>query len=172
MTKMSWGIFGKKFVHQSSSKMSKKPRILNSFGISEIPTISNSRFSNVERKYIFTQNTIEIMGFESLGVWDSPMRYHSPFVMKSDKSPPSSELSTRSSYQGQSSIKRLRILRHSGKFIIYSDMLMHLRNGRKKSEHNKSFISLYSTWWHKKKESFLFTLLCEFGMQIGHLVWK
>ena len=36
---------------------------------------------------------------------NSPMRYHSPFVMKSDKSPPSSELRTRSSYQGQSSIK-------------------------------------------------------------------
>jgi len=33
------------------------------------------------------------------------MRYHSPFMMKSDKSPPSSELSTRSSYQGQSLIK-------------------------------------------------------------------
>lgn len=33
------------------------------------------------------------------------MRYHSPFMMKSDKSPPSCELSTRSSYQGQSLIK-------------------------------------------------------------------
>ena len=33
------------------------------------------------------------------------MRYHSPLVMKSDKSPPSTELRTRSSYQGQSSIK-------------------------------------------------------------------
>jgi len=33
------------------------------------------------------------------------MRYHSPFMMKSDKSPPSFELSTRSSYQGQSLIK-------------------------------------------------------------------
>lgn len=40
-----------------------------------------------------------------LAQWNSPMRYHSPFMMKSDKSPPSSELSTRSSYQGQSLIK-------------------------------------------------------------------
>lgn len=33
------------------------------------------------------------------------MRYHSPFMMKSDKSPPFSDSRTRSSYQGQSLIK-------------------------------------------------------------------
>lgn len=42
------------------------------------------------------------------------MRYHSPFMMKSDKSPPSSELSTRSSYQGQSLIKTGTYLHDGG----------------------------------------------------------
>lgn len=67
------------------------------------------------RRYVHTQHRHRLSYGRSnklsLEERNSPMRYHSPFMMKSDKSPPFSEFSTRSSYQDQSSIKTGTYLR-------------------------------------------------------------
>lgn len=77
------------------------------------------------------------------------MRYHSPFMMKSDKSPPSSELSTRSSYQGQSLIK-------TGTYLHRTDYTV--KSNSKPSHAACNYI--YTIYREKERISLASTRLC------------